>query len=431
MHELGHNLGLHHAGQDPGPSFMPQYFSVMDYQYVYTGVQTSTTSGYAAGGGVGTAAPPMTPSAQRLDYSSNVLNTINECDLNETAGVQSATGDTDITTWFGPSSGHGFGPSSGSVDWNLDSTVDEADTLGCGVPTDCPSTTTFDVCGSATPATYGCDTAGGGKCRFTCATSADCPCGYVCSTPGTLCPLNPENTPCPSQPSAGFCRIAIDLNGDSCYGSLNRPYNDWLHGGCTAATDCPVNRVLSNALGSSTNESCVADTAHGAGKLCRPMTLAYQCMPWGYADGPPPPQALIQNEISPIIAAEHHTLFPPLTVDILVRPGCGIPWIAQGKTGSIPVGILGSAALDVTQIDPASLTLDGDPSSSAAVGDVNGDPYPDLIAQFPQSAIKISNKATFVTLTGALTSSQTITGQGTVVQVPQIGPDVTVRTVAL
>ena len=37
MHELGHNLGLRHGGDDL-PNFKPNYLSVMNYSFQLTGL---------------------------------------------------------------------------------------------------------------------------------------------------------------------------------------------------------------------------------------------------------------------------------------------------------------------------------------------------------------------------------------------------------
>ena len=36
MHELGHNLGLHHGGDD-GVNFKPNYLSIMNYSFEILG----------------------------------------------------------------------------------------------------------------------------------------------------------------------------------------------------------------------------------------------------------------------------------------------------------------------------------------------------------------------------------------------------------
>jgi hypothetical protein len=70
MHELGHNLGLHHGGFE-GTNFKPNYNSVMNYAYQFPGVDSNCTP---PGDGV-------------LDYSRNQRITLNESSLNEALGI--------------------------------------------------------------------------------------------------------------------------------------------------------------------------------------------------------------------------------------------------------------------------------------------------------------------------------------------------------
>ena len=70
VHELGHNLGLLHGG-DEGCNYKPNYNSVMNYRYQFPGVDDNCT---VAGDGV-------------LDYSSGLYITLDENDLDENAGI--------------------------------------------------------------------------------------------------------------------------------------------------------------------------------------------------------------------------------------------------------------------------------------------------------------------------------------------------------
>ena len=67
MHELGHNLGLQHGGQ-VSENFVPNYLSVMNYTFQFSGISTSP---------------------DRFDYSrydSSEIPTLDETDLNEPSG---------------------------------------------------------------------------------------------------------------------------------------------------------------------------------------------------------------------------------------------------------------------------------------------------------------------------------------------------------
>ncbi len=123
MHELGHNLGLHHAGGstapgtvcaapycEDGPGFKPNYLSIMNYRYQYPGIlvgaaigsnspitcsdDSACPSGTHCNGGVN-------GTCSRLDYSNDTLPTggntpgalTESGQLNELAGLGSGTAD--------------------------------------------------------------------------------------------------------------------------------------------------------------------------------------------------------------------------------------------------------------------------------------------------------------------------------------------------
>jgi len=70
MHELGHNLGLQHGGQDE-INFKPNYLSVMNYFYAYP-IHKVTQQGTNVEG------------IWRLDYSRSTLATVDELEIRET-----------------------------------------------------------------------------------------------------------------------------------------------------------------------------------------------------------------------------------------------------------------------------------------------------------------------------------------------------------
>ncbi|MDH3706168.1 MAG: hypothetical protein OES57_08875 [Acidimicrobiia bacterium] len=86
LHELGHNLGLHHGGFE-SRNHKPNYNSVMNYAYQFAGVDTDCTP---PGNGV-------------IDLSPGTRSDLDENDLDETLGVCGGVpwdwnGDTSITT---------------------------------------------------------------------------------------------------------------------------------------------------------------------------------------------------------------------------------------------------------------------------------------------------------------------------------------------
>ncbi|NTX14694.1 hypothetical protein HUA74_41000 [Myxococcus sp. CA051A] len=83
MHELGHNLGLDHGGND-GANYKPNYLSIMNYEYQFYG--------FELGGTVGA-----------LDYSRVHVDSINEAAVNELtafAAVAPSTG-SELTRYYG------------------------------------------------------------------------------------------------------------------------------------------------------------------------------------------------------------------------------------------------------------------------------------------------------------------------------------------
>jgi hypothetical protein len=100
---------------------------------------------------------------------------------------------------------------------------------------------------------------------------------------------------------------------------------------------------------------------------------------------------------------------PDQIVSVDVKPGS-----EPDCRGAIPVAILGSDTLDVSQIDPATLAYDGlavrergNGSLSCRIEDINGDGYSDLICQY-QDAL------TERTLTGELLDGTSIIGTDSV-----------------
>ena len=102
MHELGHNLGLLHGGDqgDNANNYKPNYLSLMNYSFQLRGIPTPTTN--------------------RLDYSRNDLPDLNENSLDENVGIQDGTDDTyfycPTRTGAGDPTDRGTG--TGSINWD-------------------------------------------------------------------------------------------------------------------------------------------------------------------------------------------------------------------------------------------------------------------------------------------------------------------------
>ncbi|MGE5293551.1 MAG: hypothetical protein ACM3VT_01855 [Solirubrobacterales bacterium] len=108
----------------------------------------------------------------------------------------------------------------------------------------------------------------------------------------------------------------------------------------------------------------------------------------------------------------------PLTVGIDIKPGSYPNAININGNGVIPVAILGSATLDVSQIDPATLLFGGlnvktknNGALQCSIADVSGDfttpqgapdGYPDLVCQFADVDGSVFQGQDTATLTGNL-----------------------------
>jgi hypothetical protein len=172
MHELGHNLGLDHGGPADRPctgamacpggrscldtgdgqghvchevteggivarerNYKPNYLSVMNYRYQYSGIAFSGTVGSttpiactadsqctADGGSTANGGICVSGSCVRMDYSLQTLPTLLENNLNEPAGLGSGTADMFTYKSGTCSAGWVTAPTTGPVDWDGDGT---------------------------------------------------------------------------------------------------------------------------------------------------------------------------------------------------------------------------------------------------------------------------------------------------------------------
>ena len=115
------------------------------------------------------------------------------------------------------------------------------------------------------------------------------------------------------------------------------------------------------------------------------------------------------------------------TVNIDIKPGSDPNSFNNNGHGVIPVAILGSPYLDVTDIDAGSVSLEG--MAIRAVGksnkllahyeDVNEDGYEDLVVQIEDTDGTFIVGDTTATLTGVLSDGTTIQGQDSIRIIPQ------------
>jgi probable HAF family extracellular repeat protein len=98
MHELGHTLGLRHGGGD-AVNCKPNYMSIMNYNFAYDG-------------------DPIV--GRRLDYSREILPTLDERDLSEPLGIQGPAGEQTAVQLPPPLDVPVAVPADGPIDWNAD-----------------------------------------------------------------------------------------------------------------------------------------------------------------------------------------------------------------------------------------------------------------------------------------------------------------------
>ncbi len=107
MHELGHNLGLRHGG-DEDVNYKPNYLSVMNYAFQIDGIPTTQ---------------PIEPGPLygRMDYSKANLPPLDELGLLEGVGLGAGL---DNTFYFCPDTFFAGGPGTGPIDWNCNGIID-------------------------------------------------------------------------------------------------------------------------------------------------------------------------------------------------------------------------------------------------------------------------------------------------------------------
>jgi hypothetical protein len=110
MHELGHNLNLRHGGGD-SVNYKPNYLSVMNYSFQFSGILPSTGS----------------PTG-RLDYSSSNLAELDENSLDESLGIGSLAGIDTLHTCPGSTTLKRVS-AAGAIDWDCDGPPTPIDTL--------------------------------------------------------------------------------------------------------------------------------------------------------------------------------------------------------------------------------------------------------------------------------------------------------------
>ena len=116
----------------------------------------------------------------------------------------------------------------------------------------------------------------------------------------------------------------------------------------------------------------------------------------------------------------------PISANIDIKPGSYPNCVNNNGNGVIPVAVFGSASLDVNDINPQTLELEGLMVKQTGKNnkllvhhdDVNYDGYGDLVVQFADSAGAFDINATTATLTAELYNSRHIEGSDSICLVP-------------
>jgi hypothetical protein len=112
MHHLGHTLDLREGGEWLAGGYRPNYLSVMGHAFQHTGIPYTAAAG--------TVAPII---GYRVDFSDEILPTLDESQLDEVVGIGAGT--TDVTFFFDEDTFELVAaPASGPIDWDVDGQID-------------------------------------------------------------------------------------------------------------------------------------------------------------------------------------------------------------------------------------------------------------------------------------------------------------------
>jgi hypothetical protein len=364
MHELGHNLGLRHGGDpfnDQGSNYKPNYLSVMNYDFYFTGIPYAATPG------------STTIAGYRLDYSDVKLPDLNKADLDENAGIQDLAHPADITYFASPG---GFGdtaaPVSGPIDWNQNSNT-----------TDTHIAADLNADFGALTILRGSDDWAWIHSRLT--TPAVNQIQYE-SGSSQLVFVSGVNLMAPA--------TVIFTGGVSAMGFA---YVVDPSPGLDTSFDVPV------PVGAQSGPITIV-TPEGTVRSNQSLTIVEAASsPKGITNGP-------DGNLSPQMAMQAHVLYAARPVQIDITPGCPEKTLTPGGRGEFSVALLGADDLDVRQIETSSLRFHGATAIRTDLSDANSDGKLDLLVVFDQANVRLNPQAKAARLTGWLKNSQVFIG---------------------
>jgi len=129
---------------------------------------------------------------------------------------------------------------------------------------------------------------------------------------------------------------------------------------------------------------------------------------------------MIGSSVTPAFAGD-----PTILVDIDIKPGSDPNSINTKSMGLVPVAILGSPTLDVTEIDVSTLVFGpavatpvhdlSDPETyNGHIQDVNDDGFLDLVSHYNQKAVGLCVDDTEATISGTLLNGTPFDGTDSV-----------------
>ena len=206
-----------------------------------------------------------------------------------------------------------------------------------------------------------------------------------------------------------YCANAV---GCALHGPANGPI-DWNNSGSPTETD--VQGDIDNDNGVANTIILTANDWEMAGGLFTYLNFKFQCTAAYLNDGGAPVSV---TERGLNWARENHVLYPSMSIDMVISPGCSEKEISANPVATAKVALLGSERFDVNQVDVTSLHFHGARPIDVSFADVNDDGIPDLLLGFLGADVHLSPHVTRVRMNGWLKNSRAFMGEDAVKVVP-------------